>query len=97
MAQGIQCWNAQGTLLVDLGDYNMRYVGSQTVSLPSGATQWNFTYTGMTSSGWIVYIQDTASFPQYVCRCYDGGYRIAFAPTSAPATKTVTVDIWRYE
>lgn len=28
MAQGLQCWDASGRLIVDIGDYNMRYMGS---------------------------------------------------------------------
>lgn len=95
MAQGLQCWNGSGTLIVDLQDYNMRYVGSQSLSL-GGTWQWNIAYSGMTANGWIVYPQVGNLFQTYIVRCYDGGYIISHAPTTTPPTRTITFDIWTY-
>jgi len=96
MAQGLQCWNASGTLIVDLQDYNLRYVGSQTQTL-AGAQQWNIAYSGMTASGWIVYPQAGYTYQYYVVRCYDGGYIVTYTPTGIPSSASITFDIWRYE
>lgn len=95
MAQGLQCWNGSGTLIVDLQDYNLRYVGSQTQSL-GGTWQWNIAYAGMTASGWIVHPQVGYTFQNYVVRCYDGGYIISYAPNTTPPTRSITFDIWKY-
>lgn len=95
MAQGLQCWNASGTLIVDLQDYNLRFVGSATYTL-GGTYQWNIGYGGMTANGWIVYPQDGRGWQNYVVRCYDGGFIVTFAPLSTPPTQTITFDIWTY-
>lgn len=95
MAQGLQCWDGSGRLIVDLGDYNLRYVGSQTHTL-GGGPQWNIGFGGMTAAGWLVYPQVGRVFQNYAVKCYDGGYRIAYMPTSTPPTQSVTFDIWCY-
>lgn len=98
MAQGLQCWNASGTLIVDLQDYNLRYVGSQTQTLNTGVSQWNFAYSGMTADGWIVYPQVGNLWQVFAVRCYDGGYRVSHLPSGTLlTTRSITFDIWRYE
>lgn len=36
MAFGLQCWDASGKLVVDLSDYNCRYIGTYDITIPRG-------------------------------------------------------------
>lgn len=46
MAQGLQCWNSAGVLVVDLGDYNMRYMGTYSITATT-ASSYTVTVPGM--------------------------------------------------
>lgn len=34
---GLQCWDGSGNIVVDLGDYSVRFIGLYGVNIPSGA------------------------------------------------------------
>jgi hypothetical protein len=36
MAFGLQCWDGSGKLVVDLSDYNCRYIGTYDITMASG-------------------------------------------------------------
>lgn len=97
MSSGLQCWDSSGRLIVDLGDYFIRYVGTQSITCGSGATSWSFPYSGMTTSGWIVTIVSTAYWQDYAVKCYDGGFRVFYLPTAHGFSDTLSVEIYRYE
>jgi len=41
MSQGLQCWDEYGRLIVDVGDYNMRYIGTVNLNVGPGANAWS--------------------------------------------------------
>lgn len=51
MAQGLQCWNAAGVLVVDLTDYNIRFMGTYTVKATSAQT-YTVSVPNMKTTGW---------------------------------------------
>lgn len=40
MTQGLQAWDGSGRMLVDIGDYSMRYVGTFQFTVTTGVRQW---------------------------------------------------------
>jgi hypothetical protein len=57
MAQGLQCWDATGTLTVDLNDYNMRFMGTVSLAVSAGITTWSIPFPSMRPNGWLAVLR----------------------------------------
>ena len=40
MSQGLQCWDGNGNIVVDIGDYNMRFMGTYNINVVSGTPRY---------------------------------------------------------
>lgn len=98
MAQGLQCWDASGNLIVDLGDYNIRFVENKSVTCSGSAISWTFPYSGMTENEWLVVTpyDNTGVISSYVCIPYNGGFYIRYLWTTHSSSDTFTVGIYRF-
>lgn len=100
MAGGIQCWDANGKLIVDVGDYNTRYIGRMQISMPAQSFQTTAPYPGVTESGSfgvIVLTSNTSQPPdRYMTRAYDGGVRLYCIDPSFYQEVTVTIDVFSF-
>lgn len=56
MAAGLQCWDAQGNICVDLADYYLRYVGSGTITMPSVGYSTTQSWPGISPDTHIAFI-----------------------------------------
>lgn len=62
MTQGLQAWDGSGRMLVDIGDYSMRYVGTFQFTVTTGVRQWWVPYAAFRDTGWIaVYLYERSS------------------------------------
>ncbi|WP_447743320.1 hypothetical protein [Enterobacter asburiae] len=98
MAQGLQCWDAAGRLVVDLGDYNIRYVGTYYVNTSNGV--WNYTIgvPGMRTTGWIVhYAPATDSFNEWSAYCNNGSFTAVYLPGSYPSIGTYAFNVYKWD
>ncbi|CUW22514.1 Uncharacterised protein [Serratia grimesii] len=100
MTGGIQCWDASGKLIVDLGDYNTRYIGRMQISMPAQSFQTTAPYPGSIESGsfGVIISTSNASHPpdRYMTRAYDGGMRLYCIDPSFNQTVTVTIDVFSF-
>lgn len=101
MSQGLQVWDANGNLVVDLGDYSTRIYTSQRVTIPNGvSTAIQYPVSGVTASGHFAVITEGNNtvvpdvlMTNYTAVTYDGGFwLIPIFGTSY--SMTVTVDIY---
>lgn len=98
MPQGVQCWDASGNLVADIGDYNCRYIGTLTVSVPALATVVTTAYPAATASGYFavpVTVPPGRYIGYYHCRAYDGGIRTFILLRYAYA-HTITVNVYAF-
>ncbi|MEB4673161.1 hypothetical protein MXL54_00015 [Enterobacteriaceae bacterium G50] len=98
MPQGVQCWDASGNLVADIGDYNCRYVGSLVISVPASATVVTTSYAGATAAGYFavpVSVSAGREIGFYYCRAYDGGIR-TFILLKYAYAHTVTVNVYAF-
>ena len=100
MPCGLQCWDANGKLIVDIGDYNTRYLGRTTVTMAANTNQVNGSFGGLTASGSFVVVASASSSAYYTpsnfaARAYDGGYRIFKLPAYTAAV-TLTLDMYAF-
>ena len=98
---GLQCWDGSGNLSVDLGDYNMRYVGS--VASPIGAgttTSWAVAWSGMQPTGWLVVPQDYygTGYDQLIVYCIPGtnAFTVNFLPVGGHTAYNFTFDVYKW-
>lgn len=100
MAGGLQCWDATGKLIVDIGDYNTRYLGRTTVTMATNTNQVTGSFGGLTTSGSFVVVVSASSSvyftpSNFAARAYDGGYRI-FKISAYTAAVTLTLDMYAF-
>lgn len=100
MAGGLQCWDATGKLIVDIGDYNTRYLGRTTVTMAANTNQVTGSFGGLTTSGSFVVVVSASSSvyftpSNFAVRAYDGGYRI-FKLSAYTAAVTLTLDMYAF-
>lgn len=103
MPGGIQCWDARGKLVVDIGDYNVRYIGRIEISMPAHASFTTKTYQGLTEAGSFGVVVSTTPPPGtfrpisiYMTRAYDGGVRLYCKDPGFYAAVIVTVDLYSF-
>ncbi|EFJ1906879.1 hypothetical protein HRZ08_004668 [Escherichia coli] len=96
MAQGLQCWNSAGVLVVDLGDYNMRYMGTYSITATT-ASSYTVTVPGMKTTGWIAYYApSTDVFNEWSVICNNGSMTIIYLPTGSPFAGTYSFNVYKW-
>ena len=100
MAQGLQCWDGSGRLIVDLTDYNLRFMGTASITFAPGETFKNIGYSGCTVSGSIVIITASSlNTPnEYFCRAYDGGFSAFYFPVDGLTVyHSINMEIYNFQ
>ena len=95
MPQGLQCWDGEGRVVVDLSDYSLRYMGSTSVSFSTGETSKNVAFSGATQEGSFISIISTGlTVNEYFCRAYNGGFTAYYLPTGGSPAITLNVEVY---
>ncbi|MEN0584442.1 MULTISPECIES: hypothetical protein [unclassified Kosakonia] len=100
MAQGLQCWDGSGRLVVDLSDYNLRFIGTASVTFSPGDTIKNISYADCTEAGTIVAVTGSSmNTPnEYFCRAYNGGVNAFFFPVNGlSVSHSINVEIYKFQ
>lgn len=100
MPCGLQCWDANGKLIVDIGDYNTRYLGRTTVTMPANANIATGSYSGLTTGGSFAAVVSASSSSyfknnNFATRTYDGGFRVWRLSRDVTAV-TLTFDLYAF-
>lgn len=99
MPQGLQCWDATGKLVVDIGDYNLRFVRSREFTFPANTGSYTLSDNGITADGVICVVRSTASneniYPVYYGIPINGGVIITTTNSNIGA-KTLILDVMTY-
>lgn len=101
MAQGVQCWDAAGNLVADIGDYNCRLLGTINITSPTASNPIVTTsVNGMTAAGSFAVIVTTSNSAYganlYACRAIDGGFNTYLLTTSLSVSVTLTVYLYGF-
>ncbi|EPK4543332.1 hypothetical protein [Serratia marcescens] len=103
MPGGIQCWNENGKLVVDIGDYNVRYIGRIEITMPAYVVTTTSAYSGLTESGSFGVVVSTKPPPGtfrpphlYMTRAYNGGIRLYCKDPGFYAVVVVLVDLYSF-
>ncbi|MEX5411289.1 hypothetical protein EGT71_01375 [Atlantibacter subterranea] len=100
MPCGLQCWDANGKLVVDIGDYNTRYLGRTTITMSENINAVAGAFSGLTAVGSFVVVVSAASSVNYTpanfcARAYDGGFHI-FKLSRYTSSVTLTLDMYAF-
>jgi hypothetical protein len=98
---GLQCWDAGGNIIVDLGDYNMRYMGSVGLNVAAGTTNsWAVGFGGMQSTGWLVVPQNyyNTGYDQNIIYCIPGtnAFTAVHLPVGYHGAYNFTFDVYKW-
>ena len=97
MAQGLQCWDASGRLVVDLGDYNMRFMGAASLAIAAGTTNvWTVNFTGVRPTGWLI-IPVTNNFSEFYCVPQTNSFSVRYTPTGGISARTLSFELYAFE
>lgn len=100
MPCGMQCWDASGKLVVDIGDYNTRYLGRTSVTIPANTNVASGSFSGLTAAGSFAAVVSASSSSyfntnNFATRTYDGGYRVWRLSRDVTAV-TLTLDLYAF-
>lgn len=101
MPAGLQCWDASGKLIVDIGDYNSRFLGETTVAISNNAASVSKAYPGLTQNGSFgVVVASSAAgggfaTESYAVRTYNNGFTV-YSTSVATAASTLTVHLYGF-
>ena len=97
---GLQCWDANGNLVVDLGDYTVKFVGKYQVTVPRGSFIGSVGVSGI--NGFNSFAAITASnspggYGEYYAKTRDNAVHVIYLPTSSPwSDVTLTVEVYTF-
>lgn len=95
---GLQCWDASGTLIVDLGDYNMRYMGTVGLSIAAGTTTaWPVAFGGMRPTGWLAVKQDGNGSTDFYCIPGNDAFTVQYLAVRGVTAQTIYFDVYKYD
>ncbi|MCU2854028.1 hypothetical protein [Enterobacter cloacae complex sp. I2] len=98
MPQGLQCWDGDGRIAVDLSDYAIRYIGSTSVTFSAGETSKNVSFAGVTQDGtFISNISTGALANEYYCRAYNGGFTVLYLPGGGSPANTLNMEVYNFQ
>lgn len=101
MPAGMQCWDTNGKLIVDIGDYNCRFFGAVNVSFPANTSAITVSYANLKANGSFGVVVATTSgggvfsLSQFAVRTYDGGVRV-FCTASANSAAILTINLYGF-
>lgn len=95
--QGVQCWDQYGRLVVDVGDYNMRYVSTVYLNVGPGANAWSVPVWGMRPNGWLAILRTNLYWNDYYCIPGDNAFTVQYLPVTSPYTQTIIFDVYKYD
>lgn len=97
MAQGLQCWDSSGRLVVDLGDYNMRFMGTASLSIAAGTTNvWTVNFNGCRTVGWLI-VPLTTPFSEFYCVPQNNSFSVRYTPTGGIQAQTLNFELYAFE
>lgn len=101
MAVGLQCWDASGKLIVDIGDYNLLLFSTTSVIFPQNGTVLTVPYSGVTADGFFAAIVAPGDLvnnfyvEKLVTRTYNGGFRVINSATGNDRV-VLKINIYRF-
>ena len=97
MAQGLQCWNGSGVLVVDLTDYNIRYMGTYNINVSSSTATYTVSVPNMKTKGWFVhYAPASDNFNDWSAFCNNESFTAIYLPGKFPPAGTVAFNVYKW-
>lgn len=103
MPQGLQAWDASGSLIVDLGDYSTRFITSFTLTLPANTAAVQRAVAGITDTGHFAVItkgNDSITegllMTNLTATTYNGGVWLIAIGVQVAYARTVTIDVYAF-
>lgn len=98
---GFQAWDASGNLVVDLGDFNTRFVSRHNVSFPTNTRIVSVSVPGITGTNSFASIMGgtvpAGGFGYYAPVTKNGGFDILYLPTFNPLyAQTLYVEVYQF-
>ncbi|QUG75856.1 hypothetical protein GKQ23_13000 [Erwinia sp. E602] len=100
MSQGLQCWDENAQLVVDLTDYSMRYMGTINVNITATQRAWTVPFSGMRPTGWLVVHRTsnmTGLFIEFYAIPATNQFEIRYLQNAAPTAQTLVCDVYSYD
>ncbi|HGK4843936.1 TPA: hypothetical protein ACJ2XA_004281 [Kluyvera georgiana] len=93
---GIQCWDASGRMVADVGDYNIRYMGEYYLNV-GGARNYTVGWAGMRETGWIIVIDTDSYWSYFYATPYNDQFIVRYLPTTAPISERLRMEIYKFK
>lgn len=100
MPAGLQAWDQSGNLIVDLGDYTVKFIGKYSMTIPQGKDIASITVNGIdgnNSFAAITGVNDKYPITDYYAKTKTNGVDLIYLPTGyAGYARTFTVEVYKF-
>lgn len=96
---GLQCWDDKGNLVVDLGDYTVKFVGKYNVTVKRGTSITSLSVSGIDGNNSFAAITggNVAIFNEFYAKTKTNGVDVIYLPTSSPwSDVTLQVEVYKF-
>lgn len=98
---GFQAWDASGNLIVDLGDYTVRYKGRYNLRYPGGVQVVGYSIPGLKANNSFCTIASTSWTghldPEFFAKTKDGGFDLIYLPDPrGTLAQDFSVDVYEF-
>lgn len=103
MPAGLQCWDETGKLIVDIGDYNTRYLGRVSGYIPANTPSYSIPFPAATVNGCFAIIVESIATPPnppnpqpytFAARALNGS--ILIIRIASNKAVTLTLDVYAF-
>ena len=102
MAQGMQAWDENGNLVVDIGDFSTRFVGRWRVYIPQGGNDVYVNVNGINGTNSFATILWTEGSlggsidTEYVAVTGNNGFKVIYLPQSSSRAINIDVEVYSF-
>lgn len=101
MSAGLQAWDANGNLVVDLGDYNVKYKGRYYLRYPGGVQYVSYSIPGLQANNSFCTIVSTSSTgyldPEFFAKTKNDGFDLIYLPDPrGTMAQDFAVDVYEF-
>lgn len=100
--QGLQAWDENGNLVVDIGDFSTRFIGRYRVHIPQGGNDVYQYIPGLYGSNSFASIMSTSGYlggmidPEYMAVMVSNGFKVIYLPQGASRAIDIDVEVYSF-
>ncbi|UCR74490.1 hypothetical protein KL3_00025 [Klebsiella phage KL3] len=100
--QGMQAWDENGNIVVDIGDFSTRFVGRYRIHIPQGGNDVYQHIPGINGTNSFASIMFTSGYlggmidPEYIAVTGNNGFKVIYLPQKSSRAIDIDVEVYSF-